>query len=580
MGTQLHQMLRTLCFNSEWQYAVFWKLDHQARTVIGHVAATGRHMWIFADEHETDMSLPFEHFDGWRNQFSAGIRTVVLVPIFPHGVVQLGSLNKVPEVLKMLNHIRDIFSAHQHCLLGRSPSVGHSMLNSSSCLIDISSGSSVSGNFLDCISSIGRPVSKDDMQHTLSDHAYAVPLLGNLLKKTDEVTSKDRGIELSASWGAESAILVKPGSEVFLLEQHEQVRKSLLIDRSWKWESGSLGYLGVGSEVQDTTSSAGSELYEVCRPGFESETIYYNLEAENMENETATEMPEGMDSSSLLTVDSGSDNLLEAVVANACRGGNNVKIEKSESVKSTLMTGAMPLTTCNDQSLIEMETVHCLSSEAGGVSSSKGFLSRIHSTFDGPLDNAKEPAKVNRKRARPDENSRPRPRDRQLIQHRVKKLREIVPSGSKCSIDSLLERTIKHMLFMQSTIKRAEKLKPSTKPKLLSPEPVVRGLPIHDQGSTWAVELGSHLNFCPIMIENVNMNGQMLIEMMCEDCSHFLKIAEAISSLGLIILKGTTKACGKKTRMCFVVEEDQNRSIHRLDILWTLVPILQSRASL
>ncbi|KAF5958599.1 hypothetical protein HYC85_005824 [Camellia sinensis] len=51
-------------------------------------------------------------------------------------------------------------------------------------------------------------------------------------------------------------------------------------------------------------------------------------------------MPEVMDSSSLLTADSGSEHLLEAVVANVCRGGTDVKSEKSfcESVKSLLTT--------------------------------------------------------------------------------------------------------------------------------------------------------------------------------------------------------------------------------------------------
>ena len=48
--------------------------------------------------------------------------------------------------------------------------------------------------------------------------------------------------------------------------------------------------------------------------------------------------------------------------------------------------------------------------------------------------------------------------------------------------------------------------------QLLDKETVVRGLPSYDQGSTWAVEVGSHLKGCPIMIENINMNGQMLIE--------------------------------------------------------------------
>lgn len=42
--------------------------------------------------------------------------------------------------------------------------------------------------------------------------------------------------------------------------------------------------------------------------------------------------------------------------------------------------------------------------------------------------------------------------------------------------------------------------------------------------------------------------------MLCEECSHFLEIAEAIRSLGLTILKGVTEAHGDKTWICFVVE--------------------------
>lgn len=41
---------------------------------------------------------------------------------------------------------------------------------------------------------------------------------------------------------------------------------------------------------------------------------------------------------------------------------------------------------------------------------------------------------------------------------------------------------------------------------------VLRGLPTYDRGSTWAVEVGSVITVCPIMVENINKNGQMLIE--------------------------------------------------------------------
>ena len=34
----------------------------------------------------------------------------------------------------------------------------------------------------------------------------------------------------------------------------------------------------------------------------------------------------------------------------------------------------------------------------------------------------------------------------------------------------------------------------------------------YEQGSSWAVEVGGHMKICPIVVENLNMNGQMLIE--------------------------------------------------------------------
>ncbi|KAG2568089.1 hypothetical protein PVAP13_7NG291200 [Panicum virgatum] len=84
----------------------------------------------------------------------------------------------------------------------------------------------------------------------------------------------------------------------------------------------------------------------------------------------------------------------------------------------------------------------------------------------GSQSNNPEGTKVAKKRAKAGESTRPRPKDRQLIQDRVKELREIVPNGAKCSIDALLERTIKHMLFLQSVTKYAEKIKQADEPKV------------------------------------------------------------------------------------------------------------------
>ncbi|KAF8379979.1 hypothetical protein HHK36_027446 [Tetracentron sinense] len=191
-----------------------------------------------------------------------------------------------------------------------------------------------------------------------------------------------------------------------------------------------------------------------------------------------------------------------------------------------------------------------------------------------------EPAKVIKKRApRPGESTRPRPKDRQQIQDRVKELREIVPNGAKCSIDALLDRTIKHMLFLQSVTKYADKLKQADEPKMIGQE---NGVVLKDNsssgggGATWAFEVGGQTMVCPIIVEDLSPPGQMLVEMLCEEQGFFLEIADIIRGFGLTILKGVMEAREEKIWARFVVEA--NRDVTRMDIFLSLVQLLQQTA--
>ncbi|KAF2302528.1 hypothetical protein GH714_037369 [Hevea brasiliensis] len=155
---------------------------------------------------------------------------------------------------------------------------------------------------------------------------------------------------------------------------------------------------------------------------------------------------------------------------------------------------------------------------------------------------------------KPGENPRPRPKDRQMIQDRVKELREIVPNGAKCSIDALLERTIKHMQFLQSVTKHADKLKQTGESKIINKE---GGLLLKDSfegGATWAFEVGSQSMVCPIIVEDLSAPRQMLVEMLCEERGFFLEIADLIRGLGLTILKGVMEAWNDKIWARFTVE--------------------------
>ncbi|KAJ0973343.1 hypothetical protein J5N97_021302 [Dioscorea zingiberensis] len=184
-----------------------------------------------------------------------------------------------------------------------------------------------------------------------------------------------------------------------------------------------------------------------------------------------------------------------------------------------------------------------------------------------------DPGKLTRKRSRPGESPRPRPKDRQMIQDRVKELREIVPNGAKCSIDALLEKTIKHMLFLQSVTKHADKLKETGEPKIVNKEGGVLLKDNFEGGATWAFEVGSQSMVCPIIVEDLNPPRQMLVEMLCEERGLFLEIADLIRGLGLTILKGVMEAREDKIWARFAVEA--NRDVTRMEIFLSLVRLLE-----
>nr|WCO08294.1 hypothetical protein [Suaeda aralocaspica] len=698
MATHLQQLLRSLCWNTEWNYAVFWKLKHRARMVltwedafyndhfkldpldsnrfgvaleslhdghvahdpvglavakmsyhvyslgegiVGQVAVTGKHRWIFSGEPMNSCSS-LELCDGWQAQFAAGIKTIVVAAVVPHGVVQLGSLNKVNENLQLLTHIRYLFSSLQDSACHIQTPIQSSLQMSDmpashfgpdvlqECLLDKSTvKENISSSPLDI---------QSPKRHLVDSFGSSLP--GVHLSEAVELMRKN-GLIQSISENQQSTGLVNDancgsniykiqngvniaGRQIFASSQSCLTENSAFYDAKLSAEKSRIQYDGgdypsdklvqrmaasdpldklkaednmdsqpefscldaLSNSKSSAMFSAGTELHEALGPTYLKQCYPWSWESENHAERLASQMPEAMESS-LLTTDSGTDHLLEAVVANFCRNDTTFKSAKSFSTsESMLTTEKMPEPSINTShtigsssyysigcsSLLEESTQKCMnSSESCSIRSST-------SSYREPLGRTNEPGKLNKKRARPGESSRPRPRDRQLIQDRIKELRELVPNGSKCSIDSLLERTIKHMVFMQSVNKHADKLSNCVKSKGSSSEMGVPGSG-YEQGSSWAVEVGGHMKICPIVVENLNMNGQMLVEMLCEDSDHFLEIAEAIRSLGLTILKGLTDNHGDKTWMRFVVESQNNRNLHRMDVLWSLVQLLQSKTN-
>ncbi|CAA0830524.1 Unknown protein [Striga hermonthica] len=167
---------------------------------------------------------------------------------------------------------------------------------------------------------------------------------------------------------------------------------------------------------------------------------------------------------------------------------------------------------------------------------------------------------------------RPKPRDRQLMNERLKELRDLVPNSENCSIDGLLDKTIKHMLFLRNVTERADKLRHHHKEEL--DEEKTRKPADLEKGKSWAVELGSEKLSCPIVVKDLDHPGQMMIQMVCTDCNGFLEIADVIHRLELTILEGTMeKSTDGSWQARFIVETTGN--FHRLEIFWPLMKLVQ-----
>lgn len=183
-----------------------------------------------------------------------------------------------------------------------------------------------------------------------------------------------------------------------------------------------------------------------------------------------------------------------------------------------------------------------------------------------------EVMKTKKKKAKP--GTRPRPKDRQMIQDRLAELRELIPNGEKMSIDRLLERTIRHLNFMQSLTRHAESLKQTSKPKSME---VLKNHSINGgDGVTWAYEVGDDAMVCPLIVEDLSTPGQMLIEILCEEQGFFLEIVEIIRGFGFTVLKGLMEIREtKKIWAHFMVEAEGTRCVTRHEIFSTLIQLLQ-----
>ncbi|KAK4358540.1 hypothetical protein RND71_020769 [Anisodus tanguticus] len=718
MGYLLKEVLKTLCGVNQWSYAVYWKIGCQNTKLVGRAAVTGSHQW-FHSEGFSGVVHPPEVLKELTQQFSAGIQTIAVVPVLPHGVVQFGSCLHVMENMSFVEDVRVLVSQ-----LGCVPGVLLSDENATkdppvntvtsvcpgSCVFVESCGSAKVINSTPVIASCSYQSNSSQTDgficqtssnitrgfvesHDCQFHKKIVPeVKAHLLPNGQLINNviKAEVISPSSNMWTKQAPLHIPRSpfhqQSLNASSSSYVGNSLIPSRisdsqsaQFMWDDESNGivendlfqalgimltqnehpctsksmqevygekheYMGQNALLQNnkyedswTQRHSGDDLFDVLGADFKNELLNGSRNScqsngpdsntrERVKSNSASVISQGKSDSGSFPV-AGFDRLFNSIASKPSAKQN---LDDDVSCRTTLtnLSSSSAPNASFFSSQIQREVFgkpealaksgatvsrsfrsECSKESRGAYSQSSSIYgsqisSRVEqghetkptsSVSTGYSKKTDETIKTGRKRLKPGENPRPRPKDRQMIQDRVKELREIVPNGAKCSIDALLERTIKHMLFLQSVTKHADKLKQtgeskdcvSTKCTRIAYDLSLRivnlqiiskegGLLLKDNyegGATWAYEVGSQSMVCPIIVEDLNQPRQMLVEMLCEEHGLFLEIADIIRGMGLAILKGVMETRNDKIWARFAVEA--NRDITRMEIFISLVRLLE-----
>lgn len=731
-AASLRHFLESLCFKSPWNYAVFWKLQHQCPTVltwedgyldipcarepyrslignyysknlnelspnygsrshngyldahpiglaltemsrtyhiagkgvVGEVASLGIPRWISSDSlapAELTFGSAAECPDEWNLQFVSGIKTILLVPCIPYGVLQLGSMETVAENVEMVTNLAKEFHAHFKFVENFLP-------GGESCEFLLQSTLSESLNIPSATTTV--KMNEDDVAANipiLKDHklSTALPMtslieaqhpfklsgqhmqnileneheskIGKLVEHMPNVLENANGSE-TGMLHADMINLVKQLSHEYSDDNRSGLTENSLgrscnakdVD-NFSYSSCNVGGVNVSNEVDfyfdgdmldphslgvdcsDTilgnVSNSFSyptecELYEALGCTIRNNSSGFGTNTASKSISTADHMfnvePSVGEYNGWRLKEDNAENLLEAIVASACCFSDDYSLHKMAGLESINMQSGKPVRPCKRQNqftesaLVGDAVTHSTLTSASAGADKYGFTNSLHSaSFDcvvrafnegqhqtkvfSSLSCHKESkiSNTNKKRRRSGDSHKPRPRDRQLIQDRLKELRQLVPNGAKCSIDGLLDKTIKHMLFLRNVTDQADKLRYQAQTEV-APEKILQSPEVkssNKQGTCWALELGSADQICPIIVKDLEYPGHMLIEMMCDDHGRFLEISDVIHRLELTILKGVMEKRSESTWAHFIVEA--SGIFHRLDIFWPLMQLLQ-----
>ncbi|XP_024028273.1 transcription factor EMB1444 isoform X1 [Morus notabilis] len=717
-SSPLRQFLISLCNNTHWKYAVFWKLQHQTPPIltwedaycdnakpaedlgsasddshvnrskpisfqsretsmqdigsegcqiellvanmscvqyalgdglVGDVACTGKHTWVFFNNfftREFDSNLVPDWTDEWLLQIAMGIKTILLVPLLPDGVLQLGSLEMVAEDLSVVGFIKERFDAYHSMMSSTIPftimmnPVDHSSLSPLSSTVEslneptrliTSRVKSEKLEDFDCNTLNERRLSTSKQSipvQTVQD-MLVVPKNDavDVFKSTskNEIGFPEESAIPSLSFDVNSLDMAEAEMFGFSCLEEELLAYSLSSGQDVELFENSLNgvtpctagemaaqlfgddYINNGYCKSMTSFSRfpeDSELHRALGPSFQERNTYEHFwDSSFLIEDARTNRPSAFCNRELLDVIEPSwfggsgdkDYLLEAVVTDLCCSSDDVLSSLSDNVPSYVTssrqsTFSQPqvqskagprMQNCSIQSNLAkpsfLPRVDSLTSLDGMTSTLTNEGRQVK--VQGPVQSSKQkrPPNTKTRRTRNGSTQKSRPRDRQLIQDRVKELRELVPNGAKCSIDGLLDQTIKHMLYLESVAGQAKKLKGHLLREAASGRNRRSTATCNtlQNGTSWAFEFGSVQQACPIVVEDLGNTGHMLIEVLCDDHGLFLDIAQLIRRLDLTVLKGVMENRSSNTWAHFVVEA--TKGFHRMEIFWPLLHLLQRK---
>ncbi|XP_019460942.1 PREDICTED: transcription factor EMB1444-like isoform X2 [Lupinus angustifolius] len=672
-ATSITQFLKSLCYDTQWKYVVFWKLNHHfpmtltwengyygyqktneamenlggvlnfksqdwiyssrgditdgsddyscrllmtemshlkyslGEGVVGKIALSGDHCWIFCEDLLTnnfDTNLIPECPDEWLVQFASGIKTIVLVPVLPHGVLQFGSFVTVVEDPRFIANVKDKFQSI-YCQQANAEPLNLGMN------IQDWSFSATTDTIMDSLdeSSITNSMLKGevsgcttlDVNGSTRLNPTMPPFIQDECFMSQENETKTNHLEEEMwacfQWGNDVGLLgeTSNGSGSYSGKStaqqqfggteagHNDVEN---VNDFFTFPSESELHKALGSSVAYRQTDKSLSKHIRAEDTYSSSTLLPNKEQHDHIN--GFEFPNEVDP----------EYLLDAVFSNLCSASDDTS-SVSNSVRSPVtmpmkFTSSLQPNINSEESdlIVRNSDVESNLMSAGTVKAIDGFTNhftspsfygnssilrdeargeKVYSHMHQPISGPKVFSK-SKKRAKVDNSQRSRPRDRQMIMDRMKELRELVPDGGRCSIDNLLERTINHMVYLRKITSQAEKLKRFAHREV--PKCNKQKIKGSHPGRICAIDFESELPW-PIVIEDLDSSGHMLIEMICNEHGLFLEIAQVIQEMNLTILKGALEERPSTAWARFIVEVP--RGFHRMDVLCPLLHLLQLR---